>query len=91
MQSREIRALVLGEAALVAVCGLAAGVLVGTGMAYLLVHVLRPLFILDPGVRFPAGDVGTLALLALVTTVAAAFAATAALRRLGPTELLRDV
>ena len=72
MQARELQALVLGEAALVAVCGLAAGLLVGTGMAYLLVHVLRALFILDPGVTFPAGDIAALATLVLAATLASA-------------------
>jgi putative ABC transport system permease protein len=91
MQSREIRALVLWEAALVAVSGLAAGLLVGTGMAYLLVYVLRPLFILDPGLAFPAWGVGGLAALALAATLVSALAASAALSRLRPTELLREV
>jgi putative ABC transport system permease protein len=90
MQTGELRALVLGEAGLVALCGLVAGVAVGTGMAYLFVHVLRPLFILDPRVAFPAGDIATLAGLALVSTLASALVATALLRRLRPTELLRE-
>jgi putative ABC transport system permease protein len=90
MQSREIRALVLGEAALVAACGLTAGLLVGTGMGYLLVHILRPLFILDPSVTFPAGKIVTLAVLVLAATLASALSATVILRRLRPTEILRE-
>jgi putative ABC transport system permease protein len=90
MQTRELQALVLGEATLVATCGLAAGMLVGTGMAYLLVHVLRPLFILDPIVTFPAGDIATLAILVLAATLASTLTATAILRRLRPTEVLRE-
>ena len=90
MQARELRALVLGEAALVAVCGLAAGLVVGTGMGYLLVHILRPLFILDPSVTFPAGKIATLAVLVLAATLASALSATVILRRLRPTEILRD-
>jgi putative ABC transport system permease protein len=90
MQSREIRALVVAEALLVSVCGIAAGVLVGAAMASLLVHVLRPLFVLDPRLTVPAAAVGGLAALALVTALAAALGASAALRRLRPTELLRD-
>jgi putative ABC transport system permease protein len=90
MQTREVRALVLGEAALVAACGLAAGLLVGTGMGYLLVHILRPLFILNPSVTFPAGRIVTLAALVMATTVASALSATVILRRLKPTEILRE-
>jgi putative ABC transport system permease protein len=90
MQTREVRALVLGEAALVAACGLAAGLLVGTGMGYLLVHILRPLFILDPSVTFPAGKIVTLAVLVMAATLASALSATVVLRRLRPTEILRD-
>jgi putative ABC transport system permease protein len=90
MGGRQLRALVLGEAALVALCGLAAGLLVGTGMAYLLVHVLQPLFVLHPAVRFPAGQIAALAGLAMAATLTSAVAATAILRRLRPTELLRE-
>jgi putative ABC transport system permease protein len=90
MQTRELQGLVLGEAGLVAICGLAAGVLVGIGMASLLVHVLRPLFILDPGVSFAVGDVATLALLVLAATLASTLTASAMLRWLKPTEVLRE-
>ena len=48
-QARQVRALVVGEAGAVVVCGLAAAIVVGTVMAFLLVHILRPLFVLDPG------------------------------------------
>jgi putative ABC transport system permease protein len=90
MQTRELQALVLAEVALVAVCGLAAGILVGTGMAYLLVHVLRPLFILDPSVTFAPARIATLSLLSVAAALAAALAATAILRHLKPSELLRE-
>jgi putative ABC transport system permease protein len=90
MNSRELQALVIGEVALVAACGLAAGLLVGTGMAALLVHVLRPLFILDPGITFPAAELARLAVLLLGATLAATLAASAILARLRPAELLRE-
>jgi putative ABC transport system permease protein len=90
VQSRELHALVLGEAGLVAGLGLAAGLLVGTGMGYLLMHVLRPLFILDPGATFPTGDVLTLAGIVGAATLASALIATALLRGLRPTEVLRE-
>jgi putative ABC transport system permease protein len=90
MRGRELRALVLGEAALVALCGLVAGLVVGTVIGSLLVHVLRPLFILRPEFTIPAGDLALLAALALVATVISSLVATAILRRLKPTELLRE-
>jgi putative ABC transport system permease protein len=90
MRIGELRALVLGEAAVVAACGLASGLLVGAGMAALLVRALRPLFILHPGLTLPAGDVALLAGLAGAGTLASALAATALLRRCRPTELLRE-
>ncbi len=91
MEGRRLRALVLGEAGIVAICGLAAGLVVGTVMAHLLVHILRPLFILEPGVTFATRRVALLAILPMVATLAAALAATAMLRRMRPTELLRDL
>jgi hypothetical protein len=59
-------------------------------MAYLLVHVLRPLFILDPQVTFPAGAILSLAGLTVAATLASALGATDILRRLSPAELLRE-
>lgn len=90
MQTRELRALVLGETAAVTVCGLGAGLLVGGGMGYLFVRVLRPLFILDPGVTLSIPATAALAALILAATLTCALAATALLRRLRPTELLRE-
>jgi ABC-type lipoprotein release transport system permease subunit len=90
MRTGELRALVLGESGVVALCGLAAGALVGTAMAYLTVEVLRPLFILEPDLTIQAGDLALLAGLALGATLASALAASAILGRLRPAELLRD-
>jgi putative ABC transport system permease protein len=90
MEARQLRALVLAEAAIVAVCGLVSGLLVGTVMAHLLVHILRPLFFLDPQVTIPAGRVARLAVLPIAAALACALAATAMLRRMRPTELLRE-
>lgn len=90
MQTREIQALVLGEVTPVAAFGLATGMLVGTGMAALFVHVLRPLFILDPGLSLSVGDIVSLVGLTVAASFASAFIATAMLRRLKPTELLRE-
>jgi putative ABC transport system permease protein len=90
MRTRELQALVMGEAVLIAVCGLAAGILVGAGMAYLLVHVLQPLFVLKPILTFPPGQIAALAGLAVGATLASAAIAVSILRRLKPSELLRD-
>jgi putative ABC transport system permease protein len=90
MQTRELRALVLSETAVVTVFGLVAGVLVGTAMGYMLVRVLRPLFILDRSAMFSVGGTMTLVSLVLAAALASALAATELLRRLRPTELLRE-
>lgn len=90
MQTRELRALVLGESAFVALWGLLTGVAIGVGMAYLLVHVLRPLFVLRPVVVFPATDMAVLIGLAVAATLTSALVATGMLSRLRPTELLRE-
>lgn len=90
LRMHELHALVLGEAALVAICGLAAGLLVGSGVALLLVHVLRALFILEPAVTFPVGRIVMLAAQVLAATLVSGLAATEILRRLRPTEILRE-
>jgi putative ABC transport system permease protein len=90
MRTGELRALVLGEATVVAAGGVLAGLAVGVGMAALLVRVLRPLFVLDPSMPFPAADIALPAALACAAALASALAATAALRRLKPAELLRE-
>ena len=90
LRMHELHALVLGEAAVVAICGLAAGLLVGSGVALLLVHVLRALFILDPAVTFPVGRIAMLAAEVLAATLVSGLAATEILRRLRPTEVLRE-
>jgi putative ABC transport system permease protein len=90
MQMRELRALVLGETAVVTIFGLLAGVVVGIAMGDLLVRVLQPLFVLHRSATL--AGLGTLTLVALVlaATLASAFAGTELLRRLRPTELLRE-
>jgi putative ABC transport system permease protein len=90
LRMQELHALVLAEAALVAVCGTAAGLLVGSGIAFLLVHILRALFILDPTVTFPIGRIAMLAALVVAATLVSGLAATEILRRLKPTEILRE-
>ncbi len=90
MGAGELRRLVLGEAIVVTGLGTLAGLLAGTATAALLLHVLRPLFILDPAWRFAAGDIAAIIALAAAATLVSALAATALLRRLEPAELLRE-
>ncbi len=90
MSSRQLRRLVLAETGVVAVAGVAAGILVGLGTAYLFVHVLRALFVLEPTVTFVPGRLAVIAALPIVAALASALVATAVLNRLRPTELLRD-
>jgi ABC-type lipoprotein release transport system permease subunit len=90
MRSSELRRLVLGEIGVVAALGLAAGLIVGTAMAALLVRALRGLFLLQPHLSLPAVDIATLSGLAALATVASALIAAGVLARMRPTELLRE-
>jgi putative ABC transport system permease protein len=88
---RQLQGLVVGEAALVAVCGLVSGILIGTGMAYMYVQVLRPVFTLPPDrLTLPPQQLGVLAGLVLSGMAVSALLASGLLRRLKPMELLRE-
>ena len=80
----------MGEAAFVGLSGLAAGGLVGAGMGVLLVHILQPLFILAPVTTIPFGQAALLAGLVVGATVGSTLAALTILRRLSPSEVLRE-
>ncbi|HJQ88606.1 MAG TPA: FtsX-like permease family protein, partial [Propionibacteriaceae bacterium] len=86
----KIRSLLITESVAVAVVGAGLGALIGAGMAYFLVTVLRPLFVLRPEVVMPRADIVLLAALVLAVSVIASLAATTLIRRLPPGELLRD-
>ncbi|HKB37610.1 MAG TPA: FtsX-like permease family protein, partial [Gemmataceae bacterium] len=91
IRTRQLQAIVVGEAALVAVGGLVIGSIAGTVMAYMFVQILRPIFVLPPErLTFPVGLLGTLAGLVIVGSVLSALAASALVRRLKPIELLRE-
>ncbi len=90
LRMRGLQILVLTEAGIVAVCGLVAGILVGSGVAVLTIQVLRAMFILSPAMTFPAGRVVLLAALVTAATVVAGLAGAEVLRRLEPTEILRE-
>lgn len=90
LPSGRLQALILGEAAFVGAGGLIAGALIGLGMGLLLVHILQPLFILPPVATIPFADAALLAGLVLAATVASTLAALTILRRLSPSEVLRE-
>ena len=90
MPAAELRLLVLGEAGIVATGGAVAGAAVGLAMAPLFVHVLRPLFVLDPRVTPPAATVVAIAGVPIAAAVVGSLIAAAMLERIEPTELLRE-
>ena len=90
MGSREVRALVIVEAAVVTLCGLAAGLLVGTVTARLSIGVLRGLFVLDPRITLPVGRFAAIGSVVLVAAVVCGLLAAELLRRLDPAEILRE-
>ena len=87
----QLRALVLGEAGLVAVMSLVVGGLVGTAMAYMFVQILGSLFTIPPtSLTFPAQQLVTLAVLVLGGMGVSGLLAARSLGRLSPVELLRE-
>ncbi len=90
MRIGKIRSLLVTESVGVVIVGAVVGALVGAVMAYFLVTVLQPLFVLQPEVVMPRADIAVLASLVLVVSLAASLAATTLIRRLPPGELLRD-
>lgn len=88
---RQLQALVVVEAALIAVLGVTIGMTVGIGMAYLFVQVLRPVFTLPPEhLSLPPDQLGILGGLVLFCMVVSATLASGRLRTLKPMELLRE-
>lgn len=90
MPAGKLRALIVGEATFVSTSGLLAGALVGGITGLLLVHILQPLFILAPVATVPLGDAAVLAVFVLAATAGSTIAALMILRRLSPSELLRE-
>ncbi len=90
MPSRSLQSLVLGEAGFVGISGLLAGIVVGGAVGLLLVHILQPLFVLPPVTKLPFADAALLTALVLAATLASTMAALTALRRLSPSEILRE-
>jgi putative ABC transport system permease protein len=91
MRRRDLLALVIAEATMVAVASVVLGGIIGTAMALLFVQILRPLFTIPPtGVTVPALGVTALVGLVLVATVVASGAAGASLRRVHLVDVLRE-
>jgi putative ABC transport system permease protein len=90
MRIGKIRSLLVAESVGVVAVGAVVGAFIGAVMAYFLVTVLQPLFILRPVVVLPRTDIAVLAALVLVVSLVASLAATTLIRRLPPAELLRD-
>ena len=63
---------------------------VGGALGVLLVHVLKPLFILAPVTALPVGEIALLAGLLAAATALAALAALAVVSRLSVSEVLRE-
>jgi ABC-type antimicrobial peptide transport system permease subunit len=90
LESRTVRALITAEAAIVAVCGTIAGLVVGAAMGYYFVAILRPLFVLDPAYIVPTTALVWPAALVIAATSASALVGSRLVGRLDPMELLRD-
>ena len=90
LSSRGLQALVVGEASFVALSGTLAGAVVGTALGLLLVSVLGPLFILPATTAIPYADAALLTGLVVVATLASTSVALSILRRLSPSEVLRE-
>ena len=87
----QLRALVLGEAGLVAALSLVVGGTVGTAMAYMFVQILGSLFTIPPAsLTIPAQQLVTLAVLVLGGMGISGLLAARSLGRLSPVELLRE-
>ena len=87
----QLWALVLGEAAAVAVLSLVIGGAAGIVMAVMFVQILAPLFTIQPStLTVPVAQLVTLAALVLGAMGIAVTLATRSLRRINPVELLRE-
>ena len=90
MQPRAIRALIGAEAGTVVLAGCVAGVPVGLAMAWYLINLLRPLFVLTPPYVVPFGTLGVILGSIALAAAATSVLASSLVNRLQATELLRD-
>ena len=90
MQPQAIRTLIGAEAGTAAVAGCFVGIPVGLVMAFYLINVLRPLFVLDPPYLIPLHSLSMVVGSVLVATALTSVAASSLVNQLRATELLRD-
>ncbi|MCB8980156.1 MAG: ABC transporter permease [Ardenticatenaceae bacterium] len=90
MAPATIRALIGAEALTASVAGSVVGLLVGLVMAYYLINVLRPLFVLDPPYLVPFGSLGMVVGSVLAAALVTVAGASSLVNRLRAVELLRD-
>lgn len=90
MHPATIRTLIGAEALTASIAGCFVGVIVGLIMAYYLINVLRPLFVLDPPYLVPFSSLGIVLGSVLVTALLTTVAASSLVNRLQVVELLRD-
>lgn len=87
---RRLRAMILTEAALVAIVSAVVGTVIGVPMAYMFVQILRRVFIVPPAsVSMPPSGAVVLGALVVGTIAIAAVIISAAIRRVKMVELLR--
>ena len=90
MEPAAIRSLIAAEAGTAAFAGCLVGVPVGLIMAYYLINVLRPLFVLDPPYLVPIGSLSMVTGSIMVAAALTSLAASSLVNWLRATELLRD-
>lgn len=90
LQPRAIRLLISAEAGTAAIAGCLTRVSVGLIMAFYLINVLRPLFVLTPPYHVPLGSTFAVVASVLLATAITSVPASSLVNRLRATELLRD-
>ncbi len=86
---RRLRAVLLGEAVIVASVSTVAGTIIGVPMAYMFIQVLRRIFVVPPRLSYPPALALLLLGVAVVTIAVAAAIVSVAVRRLRVVEFLR--
>jgi len=86
---RRLRALLLGEAVIVASVSTVAGAIIGVPMAYMFIQVLRRIFMVPPRLAFPPALALLLLGVGVLTIAVAAAIVSVAVRRLRVVEFLR--
>ena len=90
VQPAAIRSVISAEAGTVAIAGCITGVIVGSVMAFYVINVLHPLFLLTPRYRFPLGSTAIIVASVLLASAVTSLVGSTLVNRLRATELLRD-